>query len=161
MKKVFLLSCLISISLVLPAALLAQEGVVMQQREWKEVYSVPSDSEVKAMPLSFAQVTEIATGQVPDRLSGKQVEVQGFLEVETENSFRLHQDSDPIFKHCSSCVKKRERESPRIFAPSEAVQKLKPGLVRIRGTAKYRPLALTAEEPVLEIQAESISVPVE
>ena len=151
MKKVFLLSCLISINLVLPATLLAQEGVVMQQREWKEVYSAPSNIEVKAVPLSFSQVTEVATGQIPDRLTGKQVEMQGFLEVETENSFRLYQDGDPIFKHCSSCVKKRERESPRIFAPAEVIQKLKPGLVRIRGTAKYRPIALTVEEPVLII----------
>ena len=161
MKKVLLLSYLVSANFAFSTVLWAQEDVVMRQREWKEVYSVPSNGGIQAVPLSFSQVTEVATGRIPDRLSGKRVEIQGFFEGEAENSFRLHRDTSPICQHCSSCVTKNERESPRIFAPASVIQQLGSGLIRVRGVAKYRPIALTVEEPVLEIQAETISIPSE
>lgn len=161
MRQFFIVPLLLILPICLVSVLSAEELFVMKEREWKEVYAVASHGTEASLPLSFTQVTEIARGEIPDRLTGKTVEIQGYFEMESDSSFRLHQDNDPIFKHCSSCVKKKERESPRIFAPLEVIQKLKPGLVRVRGAAKYRPLALTVEEPVLEIQAQSISISVE
>ncbi len=140
--------------------LLAEEPFVMKEREWQEVYTAPSATGA-TLPISFDQIAEIAKGGTPDRLTGKTIEIQGYFEAESETSFRVIHDTLPLFEHCASCIKKKERESPQILAPIEAVQKLKPGLVRVRGVAKYRPIALTVEEPVLEIQAERISVPAE
>jgi len=157
MRRPFHLFLLILISLFWVGTLFAEEGFVMQKREWKEVYAAASPNS-PPVPLSFVQIAEIATGTVPDRLTGKTIEIQGYFEGESENSFRVHQDNYPPFQHCSSCVKKAERESPRVSAPSEALQDLKAGLIRVRGKAKVRPISLETQEPVLEIQAESIAV---
>ncbi len=141
--------------------LCADEGFILKERKWTPIYSSDGKQEVYKK-LSFGQIDSAYETMNYGKWVNRAVDIQGHFDRESLVTFRLTQDPFPPPAHCQGCVKKTGITSPRIHASQAVVEKLGPGLVRVRGVVSFYPDRIYAEEeiePFLEIQAEEILVP--
>ena len=161
MKRITLIVCVFWLGWHLAMPLFADEAFVLKKREWKSVYSA-EEKTGDVSSLSFPQIRSLINAIKQNKSggidSGSLVEIRGYFKAEAENSFRLTEDDYGVSEFCDSCRKKVAQESPRVIAPPETIEGLVPGLVRVRGKIKIKWDPSQKFEPLIVVDAESISI---